>query len=303
MPEALENSSDNFRKEKLKPYNANRDVFLSKEIFSNCRFEIDNIYAQRLLYGLIQSLDQTSDIFPEWEIEISVLFKYLNIESNTAKYTIVKDAFKKLQENPLQWHITEKRWGFIPWFSKVAYDEKESSKVKVVLNNEAKPYLLTFKSYVKFQTQYYMRLGTLYSTWLYPYLKNQEFKGKFTVTIEKLKEWTFTFKEKSYNIENNPNANKDFLRRVLGIKFNKETKEWEPVKNKYKLKDSDEFVEKPSGTIHEINTLTDIIVEAIPQKSGRSYNSIDFYIYSKDSIVEKKRKREKEIEFEQKQKD
>src|ERR1035437_9219060 len=85
---------------KLKLYNKNRDVFLAREMFDKCRFEVDSIYAQRLLYGIIQSLDQTTDLFPEWEIDINVLFKYLNIEKNTAKYTIIKDAFKKLQENP-----------------------------------------------------------------------------------------------------------------------------------------------------------------------------------------------------------
>src|ERR1035437_3952551 len=88
---------------KLKPYNKNRDVFLAKEMFDKCRFEVDCIYAQRLLYGLIQSLDQTTDIFPEWEISITDLFKYLNIEKNNSKYTIVKNAFKKLHDNPLQW--------------------------------------------------------------------------------------------------------------------------------------------------------------------------------------------------------
>jgi plasmid replication initiation protein len=283
---------------KLKPYNKNRDVFLAREMFDKCRFEVDSIYAQRLLYGIIQSLDQTTDLFPEWEIDINVLFKYLNIEKNTAKYTIIKDAFKKLQENPLQWHITDKRWGFISWFSKVAYDEKESNKVKVILNNEAKPYLLTFKSYVKFKTEFYMKLGTLYSTWLYPYFKNYEFQGHFTVTFEKLKEWTFTDKEKSYNPDFNRNANNDFLKRVLGIKHNTHTKQWEPIKTKYKLKDSDEFVEKSAGTLHEINTKTDITVLAEPHKNGRSFDKIDFYVSPKSAVVETRNRRQKEIEFE-----
>lgn len=283
---------------KLKPYNKSRDVFLAKEMFDKCRFEIDSIYAQRLLYGIIQSLDQTTDLFPEWDIEIKALFKYLNIENNTAKYTIIKDSFKVLQENPLQWHISDKRWGFIPWFNKVAYDEIESNKVKVILNNEAKPYLLTFKSYVKFKTEYYMKLGTLYSTWLYPYFKNNEYKGEFTVTIDKLKEWTFTDKEKSYNPEFNRNANNDFLKRVLGIKNNTNTKLWEPIKTKYKLKDSKEYIEKPAGTIHEINTKTDITVHAEPIKNGRSFDKIKFYISTKSPALEERRKRKKQIESE-----
>jgi plasmid replication initiation protein len=282
---------------KLKPYNRNRDVFLAKEMFDKCRYQIDCIYAQRLLYGLIQSLDQTSDLFPEWEIDISVLFKYLNIEKNTAKYTIVKDAFRKLHDNPLQWHISDRRWGLIPWFGKIEYDEKVSSRVKVSLNENAKPYLLTFKSYVKFKTEYYMKLGTLYSTWLYPYFKNNEYKGNFTVTIEKLKEWTFTDNEKSYNPEFNPGANKDFLKRVIGIKHNTVTKQWEPVKTKYKLKDSDEYIEKPAGTLHEINTKTDITVMAEPHKNGRSFDKIVFFVSPKVNALEARNKRQKEIEF------
>jgi plasmid replication initiation protein len=283
---------------KLKPYYKNRHVFLAKEMFDKCRYQIDCIYAQRLLYGLIQSLDQTTDLFPEWEIDINVLFKYLNIEKNTAKYTIVKDAFKKLHDNPLQWHISEKRWGFIPWFGKIEYDEKVSTRVKVSLNENAKPYLLTFKSYVKFKTEYYMKLGTLYSTWLYPYFKNNEYKGTFTVTFEKLKEWTFTDKEKSYNPEFNPSANKDFMKRVIGIKHNTVTNQWEPVKTKYKLKDSDEYVEKPAGTLHEINSKTDITVMAEPHKNGRSYDKIIFYVSPKMAAVEAKHQRQKQIEFE-----
>jgi plasmid replication initiation protein len=283
---------------KLKPYNRNRDVFLAKEMFDKCRFEIDCIYAQRLLYGLIQSLDQTTDLFPEWEIDINILFKYLNIEKNTAKYTIVKDAFRKLNENPLQWQISDKRWGGIPWFTKYAYDEKESNKVKVILNHAARPYLLTFKSYVKFKTEYYMKLGTLYSTWLYPYFKNNEYKGNFTVTIEKLKEWTFTDKIKSYNPEYNRNANNNFLKNVLGIKHNIEINQWEPIKTKYKLKDSDEYVEKPAGTIHEINTKTDITVMAEPHKNGRSFDKIEFFVSPKSTAVEARNKRQKQIEFE-----
>jgi plasmid replication initiation protein len=285
-------------KAKLKPYYKSRDVFLSKEVFDKCRFNIDSIYAQRLLYGLIQSLDQTQDMFPEWEIEINVLFKYLNIEKDTAKYSIVKDAFLKLQENPLQWHLNDRRWRIIPWFTKAEYDEKGSSKVKVILNNEAKPYLLTFKSYVKFKTEFYMQLGTLYSIWLYPYFKNNEWRGNFTVTIEKLKEWTFTDKIKSYNPEFNPAANNDFLKNVLGIKRNKATNQWESIKTKYKLKGSDEYVEKPAGTLHEINTKTDITVMAEPRKNGRSFDKIDFYISTKATAVEERHKRQKQIELE-----
>jgi len=285
-------------KTKLKPYYKNRDVFLAKEIFDKCRFNIDSIYAQRLLYGLIQSLDQTTDLFPEWEIDINILFKYLNIEKNTAKYTIVREAFAKLQENPLQWHISERRWGGIPWFTIYEYNEKDSSKVKVCLNDKAKPYLLTFKSFVKFKTEYYMKLGTLYSTWLYPYFKNNEYKGNFTVTIDKLKEWTFTDKIKSYNPELNPAANNDFLKNVLGIRHNKVTNQWEPIKIKYKLKGSDGFIEKPSGTLHEINTKTDITVMAEPRKNGRSYDKIVFFISPKANALEARNKRQKEIEFE-----
>ncbi len=282
----------------IKPYNKKRPVIKAaekKEIFENCRYDLD-LPALRLLYALIQNLDQTNDLFPEWEIEIKLLFKYLYLENDTAKYTKVREAFQKLNENPLQWKITEKRWGIIPWFTKVTFDENDSTKVKVILNSETKPYLISFKKFAKFKTGYYMKLYRRYSTWLYPYFKSREFRRGFTVSIETLKQWTFTENNLSYNPQKNKNANVDFLRWVIGITRDKENDKWNYTMIKYKLKNG-KTVEKFNGTLYEINKNTDIEVTAQVEKKGRNYDKIFFFIKTKEEAVKEKNNRKKELEF------
>ena len=287
--------------EKLKKYNPDRKAFIAHELLDKYRFNL-SIYGQKLLYGLAQNLDVTYDLFPNWEIDIRGLFKYLNLsEENNDRYRIVRDAFFELSKNPIEWKVSDRKWGSIPWHSIMSFDADKSHYVKFAFNPNAKHLLLELKQFCALQTKYYTKLSSPYSMWLYPHLKDNLKKGWHELTIDRLKEITYNENTDSYNLEKNRNANQDFLKRVIGIENNRKTKQWQFTTTKTKDKNgSEKLIE--TGALAEINALTDLEVIAKAVKNGRSYESVYFTIREKSQARKEKaiakKKRENVIEIE-----
>lgn len=252
----------------------NRTALVSNEIIERNRYNL-SLNGQKVLFGLAQSIDHTISLFPELGIDITGLFKFLDIEHRNDRFTVVRDAFFNITEHPLQLKVSDKKWSSIPWMS-VKYDAEVSNFVTVKFHEDAKPFLLALKEYTKIKGHYIASLSSTYATWLYPMFKMIETKyhGKHEISIQRLKEFTFTDDPKEHPAYNTAkSANKDFLTYVVGIRSNPKTKEVVILKN---------------GPLAEINEKTDIVVSILKiTKTGNKYTGVVFHVANK-AVAEKK---------------
>lgn len=248
-------------------YNPTRAVILSNEIIENCRF---SLYPQafNLLMALSQSIDYTHDIWPEFEVEISQLFKFLNLKDNNGRrYEIVRDILTHIAKNPLEKRINRKRWATIPWLS-ADYDEEVNNRVIITFHKKVVPYLLAFKEtlktpktpgYTKLVPLNYTEFDSKYATNLYPFFKKWQDKKTFKkVYVEREIQW---IRERTYT-EGLYEKNVRFLEKVV------------------------------NKAIAEINLKTDLYVIPIAKgnknikakNGGKTYSHIVFIITSKRNI-------------------
>lgn len=246
---------------------------MSNEVLEVNRYKL-KLNSQKLLFGLAQSIDHTIDMFPEFGIDINGLFDFLDIRETHNRHQIIRDAFFDITSNPLQKKISDKKWSTIPWLS-AEYDEEESKFVKICFTEKAKPYLLKLKQYTKIKGLHITKLSSTYATWLYPVLKmiQDKYHGKHPISIERLKEYTFTDDKKKYPAYNTVKmANTNFLKAVLGITKNRQSKQFEILKK---------------SPLWEINEKTDIIVTAEIIKERQRYIAVKFSIKNKNANVNK----------------
>lgn len=245
----------------------NRTSLISNEVLEKHRYQL-SLNAQKLLYGFAQSIDHTIDMFPTIEFDINGLWEYLDIKSNRGdRYDIIADAITEIQKNPIELRQADsKKWLTVNWITTSGFDAQKSEYVHVKFNDDVKPFLLNLKGYVKIQGKYICDLNSKYSTWLYPVMKMilEKYKGKHVITLDRLKEYTYTDSSKAYN---DPTfGNKNFLNRCLGISRNSKKKVW---------------VISENSPLHEISKKTDVTVTAEVLKKGRKYDSVMFYVTSK----------------------
>lgn len=276
----------------IKKYNPNRKAFISHGFLEKYRYNLD-LHSQKLLFGLAQSLDVSEELFPTWQIDIRHLFKYLNIESTGKRYEIVRKAFMDLLKNPVEWKISDRKWGGVPWLAFAQFNEDDNNYVSMQFNASVKSFLLDLKQYCELETRYYVGLTSQYSIWLYPHLRNAARKRTHEISIQRLKEITYTDKIDSYDPTKQTDGTRNFLKNVLGIQRNVKEKRWEFVTRK-----SQKTGEvKQVGAIHEINSLTDLIVTVDVLKTNRVYDRVKFTIeFKKDAEKEKKEKKQAVIE-------
>ena len=111
-------------------YNPERDVILANEIIENCRYSLSP-EAFKLIMGLSQSIDYTNELWPDFEVEIKGLFKFLKLTENDGnRYDIVRTAFENIIDNPLKYKVDNKKWGGVPWLA-YHYDEVHHSRVRI----------------------------------------------------------------------------------------------------------------------------------------------------------------------------
>jgi hypothetical protein len=213
---------------KIKPYNfthynPEKDVVLANEIIENCRYSLSP-EGFKIIMGLSQSIDYTNELFPEFEIEMKGLFKFLRLNENDGnRYDIVRNAFENIVDNPLKYRVDQKKWGGVPWLS-YHYNEAYHSRIRISFHPDIIPFLLAFKEtakkgflegYTKMLPKFYERFESKYATHLYPLFKKWQDTGnwrpvEYKKTIEWLKEKTFTEKESSYKKNTG-----DWIRRVI----------------------------------------------------------------------------------------
>lgn len=247
-----------------------RSSLISNEVLEQHRYNL-TLNGQKVLFGLAQSIDHTLDIFGEIEIDINNFFDFLDISKREDRWQLVRDAFYNITENPLQFSTLDaKRWSSLPWMS-VSFDINDSNNVKIKFTEEAKPFLLQLTGYVKIQGKYICSLQSRYGTWLYPVLKmiHGKYYGEHIITIERLMQLTFTDDKKSNPSYHSIYGVSNFLKRVMGIQKNQQSKTFEIVKG---------------SPINDINENTDIIVSVEVLKSGNKYDRIHFSVRLKSEM-------------------
>lgn len=246
----------------------NRTALISNEIIERNRYDL-SLNGQKVLFGLAQSIDHTISLFPEIGIDINGLFKFLDIEHRNDRYTVIRDALFNITEHPLQMKASEKKWSSIPWMS-VKYDADVSNFITIKFHEDAKPFLLALREYTKIKGHYISSLSSTYATWLYPMFKMIETKyhGKQEISIQRLKEFTFTDNPKEHPAYNTAkSATNNFMRKILGVSIDQKTKE---------------IITLPNGPLAEINEKTDIVVSVTAIiKTGQKYTSVVFYVANK----------------------
>jgi plasmid replication initiation protein len=186
-----------------------------------------SLQEQRIILALVSMIDSKNHTkFHEYEMTTKEFAELLNVENTNHTY------FKKITKQ-------------IHWLSICTY-YKGTGKIKLELHSELIPYLLQLKE--QFTTYYLsnvLQMKSKYSIRLYEVLKAQQFKKRFEIEIDKLRDMLGAEKYDRYS-----NLNQKIL--------------------------------KPAIT--EVNRQTDIFVHHIPHKQGSKVISIEFEIISKRKI-------------------
>lgn len=280
-------------KKEVTTFKDNLQVRIPEKMYQaeKIRFKL-SVHGYRLLHAIAQSVDyKQTELFPVFEFDIQVVFRYLGIENNGRRFDLLEDALKNILSNWISIKSTTKRggtrWEGMTWITHYDFSS-ESPLVKIQINEHAKPYLLELGQYVSIRPKDYLKLTTEHQNWLYPFLKLRQGLGKWRVSIEVLKFQLFLEKSPSYDPKQNNNAATYFLNRVVGIQVSEKAKlenqaakaakreprliEWDYVEDKDGNK---------TGTLYAIHSLTDINVTASVEKTGRSYTHITFFISEK----------------------
>lgn len=277
---------------KIKPYSKDRFVRISREILDkNYRTKL-SMHAQKLLYGLASCLDTNDTMFPEWDIHIEGLFKYMNIESSNKRYEVVRDALFEIGRSPLEYKANSNKWGMWSWFSMVKFDSNNSNYVRICFSEQVKPFLLQLQEYCRLDAKYYINLSSNYSMWLYPLLRNVANKRSpyLELSLDEIRELTYNEDTPAYSPDTSRDANRNILKAIIGLERKRGEKYYSPITRK-----NNKGQIKEVGTIAEINQKSDLYVECDVLKRGRSINAIKFHVQFKSDTFQAKRKRIRQV--------
>ena len=245
----------------------------------------------RLLMMVCQAISSEKGqlpIFPEYVFPLEKVFTYLGLEKTKGRYDLLAEDLREFLSSCVEIKSYTKRgaqrWtgtSFITWY---LLDEEESV-LSIQINEKARDYLFGMNRWCSMQPKFYLRLSTEYQNWFYTFLRKElNFNPKIIVEISALKEMLYLDKTPSYNMTENPNANDNFFKRVIGIRKPKDWKYTPKGKNtpwEYTKDSRGEY----TGALAGITMHTDMNVTAYPVKTGRSYTAIVFEISSKAKVL------------------
>lgn len=262
-------------------YNENKSVRISTELLRNSYVScpLNSVYSVKLLYAIAQSI-QNIDIAPEKiTFSVTAIYKYLNLEKQKNSYSYLKSALDEIMKNPIEImeQIGKKRkFISISWITKYEFIDPDGY-LELKLNSDSISFIHNLTQYTAITPKNYMQLNTVYSTWLYPYFMNFLKIKEIKVSLNELKHFLLGYKNDKYT---GSRATSNFFERVLGIKPSAKYKEYLKSNKKTNFVSWD-YVTVHIGTLQKINETTDIFVEAMPIKTGRTYTHIKFLIQSK----------------------
>lgn len=263
-----------------------RNSHLSNDVFEKSQIRL-SLRGKKTLYGLIQSVDPTGELFgEEMTFDIRAFFKMLDIEGDNNRWNIVRDCFVEIAKSPMLDISEDSRHGVIvQWVSKLQWDADKST-VKLRFTEDIKPYLHQMKGYIKLKGKYISNLDSNHAMSLYPLMKVVlgKHRGRKIYTLEELMLATNTHDKKLNKSYHHPVAGKgNFMRKVLGIKRNSKTKQYD-ILQPYKEKSSGSLITPP---LAEINIKTDVNVTCQPVKDGQTVVAFLFVVRESTPLSDK----------------
>lgn len=282
------------KKERTK-FDPNAPVRVSSRLYDldKCRWKMST-HGYRMLFALAQGL-RDGDLFYEVSFRKDELFRYLGLTSTNRRHEVLAETLKEVRQSGLDTVTvnpkTGKRtWQGMSWITNYHFSE-DAGAVRIVMNQNAVPYLSALKQYATIQPKTYLKLSTDYQNWLYPLLKMRCGLGRWEISIDNIVEsldLKNVGKKGAYDKTKNKNAIVNILHNVIGIEASQAYKDeqkaakaekrpakpvaWDYVKDK---------TGDPSGTLFTIASKTDINVWAYPVKEGRAYAKVVFIIQEK----------------------
>lgn len=209
---------------------------------------------QKLLLYLISKIKPEDNELSGYEINLENLCEVCGIQKQAKTFRDFGAILKKLSDNSF-WADFGKGWGIHRWLNSVYFPEtagmtKEEvehtipKKVVVGFDNDLKPFLLYLKhNYTSYQLDFVLAMRSKYAIRLYEILKSYLYLGIYEPSVEELRELLQVVGYDMYN---------DFKKRVL------------------------------CPAVDEINRFTDIFVDAVPVRCGKTIARIRFTIDNKD---------------------
>lgn len=226
-------------------YLALRDqiVVKSNQLIQQSRFKL-NLQQQKIILYLVSQIDYSDDDFKLYTFGIRDFCRICGIDNaGGTQYSRLRDGLQQLSDKSLIIHVDPDTETNARWIEKF-YLNKRTGTVQIRLDKDLKPYLLHLReNFTKYELVYTLRMRHKASPRLYEILKSYHYNDLKPYTKE------FSFDE---------------LRNLLDA--HKQTY------NKFKYFNS--FVLAPA--IEEINTQTDLFVEATPLKTGRTVYAVRF---------------------------
>lgn len=204
-----------------------------------------SLQEQRLILAIVSLVDSRDDkIFSTYELKVSEFAELLGLKN--PNYSYIQRTTAKLMTRVVTVE-TEDSLLQTHWLSECEYF-KNKGTVEIKLSDKLAPYLLQLKNqFTKYQLSYILRMKSKYSIRIYEILKANQFKSKFSIEVDKLRE---IMKIKTYKRFSN------FNQKVL------------------------------QPALNEINSHTDIVVSVdVESRRGKS-NILHFQVVS-DKKIEK----------------
>lgn len=229
----------------------NRQVVKANSLIQKSRIPISScsLQQQKALLYLISQLKPEQKEFTTQIFDIVEFCNVCGIDPQQGKnYRDLKAAIKGLRDLSFWVRGGEDEDEILmSWIQEVSISHK-SGLIKIKFSDVLKPYLLELKEkFTQYELKYAMVMRSKYSLRLYEILKSYaNINDVVNISLKRLKTLMSLDYEKWYDIK----------RKVIDVALN------------------------------EINIYTDLNIEYIPIKKGRSFYSIDFYIYKKINFNE-----------------
>lgn len=266
----------------IKPFKENNIVKVPVKLVTDLQFGLSP-HGMRLAIALIYNANASEDLFGEsCSIKLSRFRSYLGLNNNPNYLKVIEDTFLELGKKPLRISKRDtKKWDYVYWFQRHKVVEDD---IIYKLSEDIKPFLVKLKSYTPHLLGTHSQIKGKYSHALYFKFKmwanqfgDKGVRGEKEVSIDELILFLQLEKMKSYR-PSNAKKGSFFLKYVLGIKQDAETRKWRPIKTAVKTKNGVKETFKVTLTLEELNKETDLKIIALPVKVGKSYERVKFTI-------------------------
>lgn len=222
-------------------------IVKSNQVIQKSRYKLST-QQQKLILYMISKIRPTDTEFKEYIFDLKDLCQILNVNIQGSNYLKFRDSIQKIADTSF-WLKIDGKDKLYRWLDDIEI-EQNTTTVKVKFDEDLKPFLLELKnSFTQYQLENVICFDSKYSFRLYEILKSYSFIGKFTISVNELKQKLL--------IENQYERFTIFKSKVL------------------------------NKAIEEINSYTDLNITYNLIRQNRTITDIEFEIY--ESIMNLKR--------------